>query len=100
LDDPQLVREFMHDIPASDHNLYVRGTTMYQSNYAAGLRIFDVADPENPVEVGHFDTNPFGTNDPGFSGSWSNFPYFPSGTIVVSSIGEGLFVLKESGVDS
>ncbi|MEM8601181.1 MAG: choice-of-anchor B family protein [Bacteroidota bacterium] len=100
LDDPQLVREFIHAVPASDHNLYVRGTTMYQSNYAAGLRIFDVADPENPVEVGHFDTNPFGTNDPGFSGSWSNFPYFPSGTIVVSSIGEGLFVLKESGVDS
>ncbi|MEL6703106.1 MAG: choice-of-anchor B family protein [Bacteroidota bacterium] len=100
LDDPQLVREFMHDIPASDHNLYVRGTTMYQSNYAAGLRVFDVADPENPVEVGYFDTNPFGTNDAGFSGSWSNFPYFPSGTVVVSSIGEGLFVLKESGVDS
>ncbi|MEM6783862.1 MAG: choice-of-anchor B family protein [Bacteroidota bacterium] len=100
LDDPQLMREFIHAVPASDHNLYVRGTTMYQSNYAAGLRVFDVSDPVNPVEVGYFDTNPFGTNGAGFSGTWSNFPYFPSGTIVVSSIGEGLFVLKESGVDS
>ena len=96
LDDPQLLREFVQAVPASDHNLYVRGTTMYQSNYAAGLRVFDVADPVNPVEVGYFDTNPFGTNDAGFSGTWSNYPYFPSGTIVVSSIGEGLFVLKKS----
>ena len=96
LDDPQLVREFVQATPSSDHNLYVQGGTMYQSNYASGLRVFDVSDPVNPVEVGYFDTNPFGDNSPGFSGSWSNYPFFESGTVVVSSIGEGLFVLKRS----
>lgn len=99
LDDPQLVKEFMLDSAASDHNLYIRGNLMYQSNYNAGLRILDITDIENPVEVGHFDTTPFGENGAGFDGSWSNYPYFKSGIIAVSSIGQGLFLVKKSDVD-
>lgn len=95
LDDPQLVKEYMWGPTASDHNLYIRGNLMYQSNYASGLRIHDISDPENPVEVGYFDTMPVGDNGPGLSGSWSNYPYFASGTIAVSSIGEGLFLLRK-----
>jgi choice-of-anchor B domain-containing protein len=94
LDDPILVREHFGTTAASDHNLYVRGDRMYQSNYVAGLRVLDISDPENPVEVGYFDTVPHGENAPGFDGSWSNYPYFESGVIVVTSVREGLFVLK------
>jgi choice-of-anchor B domain-containing protein len=94
LDEPVLVKEFLGTTAASDHNLYVRGRYMYQSNYVAGLRVVDIADPTNPVEVGYFDTVPWGENTPGFEGSWSNYPYFKSGTIVVSSIGQGLFIVK------
>ncbi len=94
LDEPVLVKEFLGTTSASDHNLYVRGRYMYQSNYVAGLRVVDIADPTNPVEVGYFDTVPWGENTPGFEGSWSNYPYFKSGTIVVSSIGQGLFIVK------
>ncbi|HUE76606.1 MAG TPA: choice-of-anchor B family protein [Longimicrobiales bacterium] len=97
LDDPQLVTEFMGTTEASDHNLYIRGNTMYQSNYQAGLRVIDISDPENPREVGYFDTVPYGENAAGFGGSWSNYPYFPSGTIVVTSGNEGLFILKKRG---
>ncbi len=96
LDDPQLVKEYMWGTKSSDHNLYVRGNFMYQSNYMSGLRIHDVSDPENPVEVGYFDTMPVGENEPGFAGSWSNYPFFESGTIAVSSIGEGLFLLRRA----
>ena len=96
LDDPVLVTEFMGSTGASDHNLYVRGTFLYQSNYAAGLRILDISDPANPVEVAHFDTAPAVTNTPGFGGSWSNYPFFQSGTIIVTSRNEGLFLLKKS----
>lgn len=99
LDDPQLVEEFYLDSKASDHNLYVRDNYMYQSNYQAGLRILDITDPVNPVEVGHFDTVPFSEDAPGFGGSWSNYPYFKSGIIAVSSRGEGLFLLKKQEVD-
>jgi len=94
LDDPQLVREFFLSNPASDHNLYIKDGMMYQSNYVSGLRVLDVSDPTNPVEVGHFDTEPFGEDAPGFAGSWSNYPYFDSGIIIVSSMGEGLFILR------
>ncbi len=99
LDDPQLIKEFLLETESSDHNLYIKGNLMYQSNYNAGLRILDITDIENPVEVGHFDTNPFGDDGPGFDGSWSNYPYFKSGVIAVSSIGQGLFLVKTSNID-
>ncbi|MEX2526207.1 MAG: choice-of-anchor B family protein [Gemmatimonadota bacterium] len=94
LDDPQMVGEFTGTTGASDHNLYIRDNLMYQSNYRAGLQIIDISDPLNPRQVGHLDTAPFEDPEPGFSGSWSNYPYFESGVIAVSSIGEGLFLLR------
>ena len=72
---------------------------MYQSNYQSGLRILDITDPENPVKVGHFDTAPYADDVKGFAGSWSNYPYFSSGIIVVSSQGEGLFLVRKREVD-
>jgi choice-of-anchor B domain-containing protein len=95
LDDPLLAREHIGTQRSVDHNLYVKGDRMYQSNYNSGLRVLDISDPENPVEVGWFDTHPQGGNDPSMSGSWSNYPYFESGTIVVTDIENGLFILRE-----
>ena len=94
LDEPVLVKEFLGTTSASDHNMYVRGNYMFQSNYVAGMRVLDISDPANPRETGYFDTVPWGDDTPGFAGSWSNYPYFPSGTIVVSSMREGFFVLR------
>jgi choice-of-anchor B domain-containing protein len=99
LEDPILVNEFYHSTGASDHNLYVRGNFMYQSNYQAGLRILDISDPENPVEAGHFDTAPYADDTYGFAGSWSNYPYFKSGIIAVSSQGEGIFLVRKREID-
>ena len=96
LDNPTLVNEMTNAEGSTDHNLYVEGDRMYQSNYKSGLQIFDISNPENPTEIAHFDTQPYGENSPGFQGSWSNYPYFESGIIVVSSIGEGLFVVTPS----
>ncbi|NNF03522.1 MAG: choice-of-anchor B family protein [Rhodothermales bacterium] len=98
LDEPELVKEHFGTTTASDHNLYVRDNLMYQSNYSAGLQILDVSDPENPVQVGMFDVNPTG-NAPGFNGTWSNYPYFESGTIIVTGIESGLFMLKKREID-
>ena len=95
LDDPQLVKEYTWGTQSSDHNMYVKGDRMYMSNYASGLRVHDISDPENPREIAYFDTSPVGDEDPaGFTGTWSNYPYFESGVVAVSSIGEGLFLLK------
>ncbi len=94
LDDPVLVKEYIGPTFTSDHNLYVKGDYAYQSNYVSGLRILDIRDPENPKEVAFFDTVPY-DESPGFNGSWSNYPFFESGTIVVTSGREGVFFLRK-----
>ena len=68
LDDPVLVKEFIAETTTTDHNLYIKGNMMYQSNYGSGLRILDITNPEDPVEVGFFDTVPYD----GGGGSWSS----------------------------
>ncbi len=93
LDAPEIVNEYIATTTSKDHNLYVVGNLLYETNYTTGLRVLNIDDPVNPVEIGFFDT--YTPNNGGsFDGAWSNYPYFASGNIIVSSIGEGLFVLK------
>ncbi|MCY4160153.1 MAG: choice-of-anchor B family protein [Bacteroidetes bacterium] len=99
LSDPIMIRQFFGPTSATDHNLYVQGDLMYQTNNASGLRIIDVSTPENPVEIAHFDTTPYGTDEAGFNGTWSSYPYFGSGIIVVTSRREGLFILRKQPID-
>jgi choice-of-anchor B domain-containing protein len=94
LDDPILVAEYFGSTTATDHNLYIKGDRMYQANYQAGLRVLDISDPERPEEIGFFDTTPYEGNPPTMSGAWTAYPFFESGTVVVSSMQEGLFILR------
>ncbi|HMB92035.1 MAG TPA: choice-of-anchor B family protein [Rhodothermales bacterium] len=93
LDDPMPVSEYNATLESIDHNLYTVGDLLYEANYTTGLRILDISDRENPVEVAFFDTYTL-HDGASFSGAWSNYPYFESGVVVVSSIGEGLFILE------
>ncbi|MEE9130378.1 MAG: choice-of-anchor B family protein, partial [Phycisphaerales bacterium] len=96
LTSPKFIGDFSSTAPtATDHNLYVRDGFIFETNYTSGLRVFNACDPVNPVEVGFFDTFP-ANDDPGFSGAWSNYPFFPSGTVIVSDRSGGLFVLDVS----
>jgi len=77
-----------------DHNLYVKGNLIFQSNYRTGLRVKSTSNPgtpTNPVEVAYFDTWPE-DDDTEFNGLWNNYPYFASGTVIGSDIEKGLFV--------
>ena len=94
LDDPLLISEYMNPTRATDHNLYVRGDRLFMSNNRAGLRVLDISDPENPTELGYFDTTPWGLDESGFDGTWSVYPYFESGTVLLSSRREGLFIVR------
>ena len=91
LDDPQHVGDYIASTPDTDHNLYIVGNLMYQSNYGAGLRILDITEPTNPVEIAFFDNSPYG------GASWSNYPYFKSGVVVMTSTGDGLFIVRNTG---
>jgi choice-of-anchor B domain-containing protein len=94
LENPELAKQFMGSMPASAHNLYVKDNLVYQANYRYGLHILDITNPLEPREVGYFDTSPY-QDGPGFSGAWSNYPFFKSGTVIVTSLQEGLFILKK-----
>lgn len=89
-----LVGTFTRNETNIDHNLYLRNGFMFQANYTRGLRIYDtIDDPLNPAFVGFFDTYP-DNNGQTFNGAWSNYPYFPSGAVIVSDINRGLFILN------
>jgi choice-of-anchor B domain-containing protein len=95
LSDPKLVGSHYADVTSIDHNLYIRGDVGYLSNYCSGLRILsatEVASGRAP-EVAFFDVADY-CDDVQFKGAWSNYPYFKSESLVVSSIELGLFVLK------
>jgi choice-of-anchor B domain-containing protein len=79
---------------AIDHNGYVKGSRFYFANYRRGVTILDVADPNDPHELAFFDSFP-GSDSAFFNGPWGIYPFLPSGTIVVSDIDRGLFILKE-----
>lgn len=89
---PNLVSTFTSGRPSIDHNLYVNGNFVFEANYRSGLRIFDATDPLDPVQTGWFDTYP-GDDAPSFDGAWSTYPYFPSGTVIISDITRGLFIV-------
>ena len=95
LDAPVLLGYCEHETASIDHNLYTLGKNVYQSNYTSGLRILDTTGISKGrlQEIAYFDTYVSG-NEAAFRGSWSNYPYLPSGNIIVSDITNGLFVLK------
>jgi hypothetical protein len=99
LDNPQVLFTYSGPTGATDHNGYVKGDKFYLANNAAGLRVVDISDiaNQNMTEIGHFDTYSVNNNS-GFNGSWSVYPYFASGHIVISDRAEGFVLVKESGI--
>ncbi len=95
LDDPVLAKQYIGPVKSSDHNLYIKGNKAYLANYGSGLRILDISDPLNPREVAYLDTYPDDENEPHMVGAWSNYPFFKSGTVIVTSVTEGLFLVKD-----
>ena len=88
------VTSFSSGLPSIDHNQYVSDGFVFQANYTTGLRVFDTSiSPTAPPQVGGFDTF-LSNNNPTYNGAWSNYPYFPSGTVIISDINGGLFVLN------
>lgn len=93
LENPGLAGTFTSGSTSIDHNLYTLGNLIFEANYRSGIRVFDATDPVNPTQIAFFDTYP--DNDAAnFNGLWSNYPYFPSGTIIGSDLEKGLFVWR------
>lgn len=95
LEEPVLVGVFESDLTSIDHNLYIKGDYCYQANYTGGLRVLklnNLADMDIE-EVAYFDVIPESDNVQ-FIGSWNVYPFFPSGTIILSNMYQGFHVLQ------
>jgi choice-of-anchor B domain-containing protein len=102
LDAPVLIGTFTNSTAAIDHQQFVFGHYVYQSNYTAGLRVLETAAIAGGAlsEVAFFDIFP-AHDDAVFEGTWANYPFFESGTVVVNTMepGGGLFVLRPALAD-
>ncbi len=103
LEEPELIGFYEHNTIAITHNLYVKGSLMYQANYTAGLRVLDVSNPlpESIRTLGFFNTTPDNNQAvingrAQFLGLWSVYPYLSGDKVLVSDITNGLFVLRYS----
>ncbi len=94
LDNPVYLYTHRGSKASIDHNLYIIGTKVYESNYTAGLQILEFTGlaSDSFTETAFFDTHPE-SDAATFNGAWSVYPYFPSGNIIVSDIERGLFIL-------
>jgi hypothetical protein len=98
LDNPVLKGQYFGPTEAIDHNGYCKGNDFYLANYTAGLRVINTSNINTSStmnEIGFFDTHPE-NNNAVFEGAWSNYPYFPSGSIIISDINRGLFVVRKN----
>ena len=95
LENPSMFSFYDGSTPAIDHNLYIKGHTVYEANYQAGLQILDSKNVAagTLTELAYFDIYPSG-NSANYNGAWSNYPYFDSDIVLVSGIEQGLFVLQ------
>lgn len=94
---PTFVTSYTGATTTTDHNGYTVGNRYYLAHYRRGLVIFDLTNPRSLSEVGYFDTFLLpATNAAGTDGMWGVFPFLPSGTLAVSDIANGLFLLKRN----
>ncbi|KAI0873338.1 hypothetical protein GGS24DRAFT_400728 [Hypoxylon argillaceum] len=107
LEKPKQTGHYSAKVKGIDHNQFINGNFAYQSNYGGGLHILDISSiPSDPTgkgvkEVAHFDIYPEDDDDNGggvidFVGTWSHYPYFKSGYIVINTIERGVYVVKRS----
>lgn len=80
------------------HNTHVLQDWLITSHYSDGGIVVDASEPENLVEVGNYDT--FTGDGQGFQGCWGAYPFLPSGTVLLTDITNGLFVLTPNYVSA
>ena len=85
------VAEYVGDPTSIVHNVFVKDSLAFMSYYTAGLKVVDVADPANPIEIGGYDTYP-GPGG-GYTGAWSTYPFFPSGRVIIGDMVTGMYVV-------
>ncbi len=81
------------DANSMAHNAIIKDNLLYVAYYHDGLRVYDISNPNAPIEVCYYDTyNP--NNHISYRGAWGVYPYLSSGNILVSDMQTGLYIFK------
>lgn len=101
------------------HNPVVMGNLLFVAWYHAGVLVFDISDPANPIRIGQYDTYPAEFNvtealkqqaaEPwdmvcGFdnltealpttyNGNWSVYPFLGLNKVILGDLAQGLFII-------
>ncbi len=96
LDNPTITGFHEASGAAIDHNQYIVDGYTYQANYTRGLRILKLGDMDSAEmeEVAYFDTFPDPDSSSNFGGAWNVYPFFDNGTVLISDINRGVFIVK------
>ncbi|HNB51081.1 MAG TPA: choice-of-anchor B family protein [Anaerolineales bacterium] len=95
LNAPTIINIYEGPYASIDHNIYIHNGLAYLANYTAGLQILDLADVANGnlTRLAYFDS--YTPNDAAeYEGAWAVFPYFDSGLVLITGIGEGMYIVK------
>lgn len=80
----------------------IMGNYLYVAWYQAGLLVFDITDPTNPIMVGSYDTWPgfsYGGTGGG-DGDWGVWPFLGADRVLISDRTTGLYVLDTTAVSA
>ena len=78
------------------HNGIIKDNYVYIPYYHDGIRIFDISNPNNPIQEFMYDTYlPLDHNS--YKGAWGVYPFLPSGNIIVSDMQTGLYIFRVNG---
>ena len=75
------------------HNVHIKDDRVYISHYSVGVKIIDIFNPSDPVEIAAYDTYPQG-NGSGYVGCWGAFPFTNNNYVYVSDMQNGLYILE------
>jgi hypothetical protein len=82
----------------SPHHPHLHGNLLFLPWYEAGLQVFNISNPSNPVHVGSFDTYPGTSPSNSYAGDWGVDLSMGLNRVFLSDRNRGLIVVDASGV--
>ena len=82
------------------HDPKIMGNLLYISWFQAGMLVFDITDPTNPILVGCYDTWPLAPAPGQLDGNWGVYPYLGQDRVLLSDRNTGLYIVDATTVSS
>ena len=81
-------------------NPVIVGNLLYLTWDQAGLLVFDISNPAQPLLIGNYDTWPGPAVVNQFDGGWGVFPLLGQDRVLISDRDTGLYIVDATGVSS